>query len=153
MIELRWRTASVSQGMGWPPAPANVMRACFETIHAAHVPLSSIRTLTVKPRPKPAAKQLTNTELLELVHKTNDDGGTFPAARSQGTEDQQPEEFPLRLPQSPVIHPTLITARSRYRKTKPRSSGEKTSFQTKLHKNPYGIYSMCSSLMHRLIAL
>ena len=101
---------------------------------------------------KPAVKQLSNAELLKMIHEDKQD--TVPTAIAQtnstGLDAQEDGILPQtasvlatgipRLPQSPLTDRGLIAARIRHRAVKPLPSGDHSQFQLKLQKNPYGIH-------------
>jgi len=92
-------------------------------------------------------KQLTNSELLDLVKKSKKDSTTTPNTQNEAgdpeeqADDAQSQDLsssPFCLPQSPLIDLRLVAARSRHRVEKPLPSKDKSLFQLKLQKNPYG---------------
>lgn len=103
---------------------------------------------------KSALKQLSNTELLEIVLQIKQDT-TFATKAQSGTHklDSQNHDIstqiappltarPSQLPQSPLTDPNLIAARLRHRSVKPLPSGSLSPFQSRLQKNPFGIYAL-----------
>lgn len=95
---------------------------------------------------KPAVKQLSDVELLEIINQDMEDAiDTAPAQTdSDNLDSQDRQEASLltprvpRLPQSPLTDPGLIAARIRHKAAKPLPSGDRSPFQLKLQKNPYG---------------
>ena len=102
---------------------------------------------------KSAAKQLSNTELLEIVLKVKQDCTSMTKAQieTHKLDSQHHDIFaqtappltahPSQLPQSPLTDPKLIAARIRHRTVKPLPSGSHSPFQSKLQKNPFGIHA------------
>ena len=93
-------------------------------------------------------KQLSNAELLNLVRKTKEETTNTPDLKFQLDESQklyddaqseEPSSTPFYLPESPLTSTRLLDARTRHKAEKPLPGKEKSPFQLKLHKNPYGI--------------
>ena len=96
---------------------------------------------------------MSNAELLEIIY--HDKENAISTATAQTTSDDLdtkgddivPQNASLlatgipRLPQSPLTDPGLIAARIRHRAVKPLPSGDRSPFQLKLQKNPYGMSS------------
>ena len=92
-----------------------------------------------------------NIELLEIVLQVKQDCLSTSNAQveTHKLDSQHHDVFtqtaaPLtaqtsQLPQSPLIDPNLTAARLRHRTVKPLPSGSFSPFQSKLHKNPFGI--------------
>ena len=103
---------------------------------------------------KPAVKQLSNSELLRIIRQNKEDATSIATAQNNSEDlDSQKHDIlhqrePLlsahlpQLPQSPLIDRGLIAARIRHKAVKPLPSGDRSPFQLKLQKNPYGIYSL-----------
>ena len=103
---------------------------------------------------KPAVKQLSNLELLEILRQEKEDASCTATAQSNPTAlELQEHEIPRQgasplatrvppLPQSPLTDRGLLAARNRYRATKPLPFGDRSPFQLKLQKNPYGIRAL-----------
>ena len=92
--------------------------------------------------------QLSNTELLDIIAVSK--GGSQvgkgdPELKEDDAQSQPPLEPPFDLPGSPLTDPKLLESRNRYKARKAPPSKEKSSFQSKLLKNPYGMYA---SILH-----
>ena len=102
---------------------------------------------------KSAVKQLSNTELLEIVLQVKQDciSTTKAQIETHKLDSQHHDIFtqtappltahPSQLPQSPSTDSNLIAARLRHRTVKPLPSGSLSTFQSKLRKNPFGIHA------------
>ena len=110
---------------------------------------------------KPAVKQLSNVELLEIIQQNKEDSIFTANAQSKLDIDESQEDQILpqtasllatgipRLHQSPLTDPALVAARIRHREVKPLPSGDRSLFQLKLQKNPYGIHVLICRTKHR----
>lgn len=109
------------------------------------------RSLRTSPRTRPrAVKQLSNDKLLDLIQEGKEKAGdASPSHAPSNLESvasinhdhvvqRRPRAAPLSLPQSPLTDPQLSATRARYKAEKPRLSQERSAFQLKLQKNPYG---------------
>lgn len=130
------------------------MRKCFPT---RRIPIlrswdhRGLRTLRRIVSRNPAVKQLSNAELLEIIHQDKENATSTATAQtnSDGLDSQKDDFLPQaasplatrihRLPQSPLTDPGLVAARIRHRAVKPLPSGDPSPFQLKLQKNPYAI--------------
>lgn len=103
---------------------------------------------------KPAVKQLSNTELLEIICQDKEDSTSLVTAQT-GPDELDSREHEIhprtasllatrihRLPQSPLTHQGLAAARIRHREMKLLPSRDRSPFQSKLQKNPYGIHAL-----------
>ena len=102
---------------------------------------------------KSAVKQLSNTELLEIVLQVKRDCTSTTTAQTETHKlDSQHHDIftqtatpltvhPSQLPQSPLTDPNLIAARLRHRTAKSLPSGSLSPFQSKLQKNPFGMHA------------
>lgn len=123
-----------------------VMRRCFSAVRSSYRTWD-YRTLRTSPKSRPRAiKQLSNAELLSLVQESKQDTASPQDDQSKPSDTGFPQSsscLTLRqqLPQSPLIDPQLSAARIRHRAEKPPPSGERSPFQLKLQKNPYGMPS------------
>ena len=140
------------------------MRKCFPT---RRIPIlrswdhRGLRTLRRIVSRNPAVKQLSNAELLEIIHQDKENATSTATAQtnSDGLDSQKDDFLPQaasplatrihRLPQSPLTDPGLVAARIRHRAVKPLPSGDPSPFQLKLQKNPYGIHAMISGTKHK----
>lgn len=147
LFVFNWRNTSLLCHLG-------VMRICFTTRRIPflrpwhHRGLSISRSYVSR---NPAVKKMSNAELLEIIYhdKENAISTATIQTKSDGLEskgdDIVPQTAPLlatgipRLPQSPLTDPGLIAARIRHRAVKPLPSGDRSPFQLKLQKNPYGM--------------
>ena len=67
--------------------------------------------------------------------------GTYSRTASTAGVSKEQSDVVLdtpRLPLSPLLDPELLTARNRYKIPKPEPSGQLSTFQQKLQKNPFG---------------
>ena len=88
--------------------------------------------------------QLSNAELLNLVR----DGNKDPQSKQENSletknNDAQSQQLPdlqSEILESPLTHPRLVNARNRYKAPKSSPGKDKSSFQSRLLKNPYGTY-------------
>jgi hypothetical protein len=131
------------------------MRGCLQPKGPLHLQLCgsrSLRTLSRRRPRHPVVKQLSNAELLALVKKTKEDVAATPSVQPEARDPEAQDDdarsrclasSTLSLPLSPLLDPHLVAARNRHREGKPRPSGDKSPFQLKLQKNPYGIHSSC----------
>ena len=130
------------------------MRTCLSWLRKSPFRTSSsISPQTL--RPNTAVKHLSNAQLLELLKEGNDNATSTPdthVARQtiepQAQQMQSPASLippPHNLPKSPLVDPYLAAARTRHRAGKPRQSKNLTPLQTKLRKNPYGIFDLILS--------
>lgn len=128
------------------------MRRCISRVSVSSRPTWSYRVLSRSTRTRSrrnerAIKQLDNTELLSLIQGSNKEAATGPDNEFKQTlpqdRDGHSQSPPLTL--SPLAEPRLVAARARYREGKPPPSKERSPFQLKLEKNPYGTfpYSSC----------
>ena len=116
----------------------------------------SLRKLRRNVSRRSVAKQLSNTELLNFIHQETEDA-TSAQTSSDGIDfhrNEPPklqESVPLisRLPQSPWTEPSLVAARFRHKAVKSLSSGDRSPFQLKLQKNPYGTQALISGTKRR----
>jgi hypothetical protein len=86
--------------------------------------------------------KFSNEELLNLINEVEEDvqlGNTSSETQHNGSQSQQPILPFFELPESPLTSPRLLDARARHREEKPLPSKERTSFQLRLEKNPFGI--------------
>lgn len=126
---------------------SRVMRRCSVARQISPVGLWARRSLRTSPRSRPrAVKQLNNAELLQIVQEGRQTAPT-PAPESADVLTEEVDELPQEsprlythspLPRSPLEEPRLVAARTRHKAEKPPPSKERSPFQTKLEKNPYG---------------
>ena len=134
-----------------------VMKTCLRT---SRIPIlqpwdhRGLRTSTRIVSRKPAVKRLSNTELLEIICQDKEDSTSIKTAQNEPDElDSQEHDIhprtasllatPIhRLPQSPLTHQGLVAARIRHREVKLLPSRDRSLFQSKLQKNPYGIHAL-----------
>ena len=104
------------------------------------------------------AKQLSNTELLNFIHQetedaasaqTSSDGLDLHRNKSPKLQESVPAPLISRLPQSPWTDPSLVAARIRHKAVKSLPSGDRSPFQLKLQKNPYGTQALISGTKRR----
>ena len=107
-----------------------------------------------------AVKQLSNTELLEIIRQDKEDitSTAIVETKSGGFDSHDhdgPPEAALslanhipRLPHSLLTDQNLVAARIRHRVVKPLPCGIRSPFQLKLQKNPYGIYALVCGTKH-----
>ena len=134
-----------------------VMKTCLPTSRRPILQPLDHRGLRKSPRivsRKPAVKQLSNTELLEIICQDKEDSTSIVTAQTEPDEldsrehDIHPQTASLlatrihRLPQSPLTHQGLAAARIRHREVKLLPSRDRSPFQSKLQKNPYGIHAL-----------
>ena len=121
------------------------MRRCFQTIRPLQLgpqQRRSLRTSTRSRPQKPAVNQLSNAELLNLVNEGKEDAqveGKGPETQYDDAQSQQQPAPSLHLPESPLTSQRLLDARSRHKAEKPLPGKERSAFQLKLLKNPFGI--------------
>ena len=121
-----------------------VMRKCLRTTSSPHSQLWQYRTVRTSPRApprKPVVMQLSNTELLDLMTESK---GASRLGKVDQNDDAQAQPLPdpqFGLPGSPLTDPRLLESRNRHKARKARPSKEKSSFQSKLLKNPFGTYA------------
>ena len=122
------------------------MRRCdtrwgfFAKRHQSH--LNSGRAVqTHTHAPSQLTKHLSNTDLLGRLERSKAETTPTPIHDSveDGLSDQKIRLHVAPLPQSPLTEPGLTAARARYRKEKPLPNKERSVFQLKLEKNPYGM--------------
>ena len=102
-------------------------------------------SIHTKPR---AIKQLSNDELFKIVQISKDNqncdehgsskdraGNTAPVTQDSGPPQKA---FPSALQQSPLTAESLTSSRARFKEQKPSPGRERSPFQLKLQKNPYG---------------
>ena len=145
------------------------MRKCFPISRISIQRLWDHRGLrtsqrTVSPR-KPAVKQLSNTELLEILRQEKKVATrTATAQTNLNVRDSQEHDISpqgasllatrvLPLPQSPLTDQGLLAARNRYTAVKPLPLGDRSPFQLKLQKNPYGIRALIGGQVSELISI
>ena len=137
------------------------MRICFPT---SRIPILRSRhhRASTKSRPivsrRSVGKQLSNAELLNFIHQETEDAASAQTS-SDGLDSHrngipQLQESILatrksRLPQSPWTDPGLVAARTRHKAVKGLPSGDRSPFQLKLQKNPYGIQALISGTKRR----
>ncbi len=88
--------------------------------------------------------QLSNTELLDLMTEGKGDSQLGKDDHELENDDVQSQPLPdpqFGLPGSPLIDPRLLKSRNRRKAKKTRPSKEKSPFQSKLLKNPFGTYA------------
>lgn len=107
---------------------------------------TSSRTVSRKPP--------SNTELLEVISKGKEDSTSTAVAQTKlgGLNSQEgdihTQTAPLlatripRLPQSPLTDQSLVAARTRHTVVKPFPSTNRSPFQSKLQKNPFGMRAL-----------
>ena len=104
------------------------------------------------------AKQLSNAELLNFIHQEREDAASaqtssdsFDLHRNESPKLQQsvPATLISRLPQSPWTNPSLVAARIRHKAVKSLPTGDRSPFQLKLQKNPYGTHALISGSKRR----
>ncbi len=134
-----------------------VMRECWLASRMPIQKLWDFRTLRtcghIGSR-KLAVKQLSNSELLRIIRQDKEDA-TSTATAQNNSDDLDLQELDIlqqresllaahspQLPQSPFIDRGLIAARIRRKAVKPLPSGDRSPFQLKLQKNPYGINAL-----------
>ena len=139
------------------------MRKCYTTRRILTLRTWDPRGLRVSQQyvsRKPLAQQLSNAELLEIIHRDN--GNTISTAITQtNSSDLDSQEHGSnvqtvsllatripRLPLSPLTDPGLVAARTCHKAAKPRPSGDRSPFQLKLRNNPFGIHALISGTMH-----
>lgn len=140
------------------------MRRCYLTWRIPTLPPwdhRGLRTLRRIVSRKPAVKQLSNAELLDIIHQDKEVATSTATAQnnSDDLDSQENDSLPQtaslvatripRLPQSPLTDPGLAAARIRHRAVKPLPSGDRSPFQLKLQKNPYGIRGLICGTKHR----
>ena len=88
--------------------------------------------------------QLSNTELLDIMTEGKGDAQLEKDDSELQDEDVQSQSLPdpqFGLPGSPLTDPRLLESRNRHIAKKAPLSKEKSSFQSKLRKNPFGTYA------------
>ncbi|KAL6715697.1 hypothetical protein ACLMJK_006658 [Lecanora helva] len=116
------------------------MRLCFFYRYTSALWKRNNSTLSKAPgSPSQAVKQLSNAELLNLVKAGNEDATLDSKNGLLLDGSQAVPSLDSDLPRSPLEEPRLVEARTRRRKTKPPPSKERSPFQVKLERNPYGI--------------
>ena len=88
--------------------------------------------------------QLSNTELLDLIREGKGDsqlGKDDPELEKDDAQLQPLSDPQFGLPGSPLTDPRLLESRNRRKARKAPPSKEKSSFQSKLLKNPFGTYA------------
>ena len=88
--------------------------------------------------------QLSNTELLDIVTEGKGDSQLEQDDPKLENDDTQLQSLPdpqFGLPGSPLTDPRLLESRNRHKAKKAPPSKEKSSFQSKLQKNPFGTYA------------
>lgn len=123
------------------------MRKCLRTIGSPHSQLwqcRTTRTRSLAPRRKPVVMQLSNTELLDII--TESKGDSQPEKDDPKLENEDTQSQPLLdpqygLPGSPLTDPRLLESRNRRKARKAPPRKEKSTFQSKLLKNPFGTYA------------
>ena len=96
-------------------------------------------------------KQLSNVELLKIIQQEKEDSTASVQNTSDALDSQEDDFTPPAaslgaphipgLPQSPLTDPGLVAARIRHKAVKPLPTGDRSPFQLKLQKSPYGIYA------------
>ena len=126
----------------------NVMRKCLRTTAPLHSQLCQCRTIRTSPRArprKPVVMQLSNTELLNIIAEGEGDSqlgnDNNELKDDDGVQSQPPPDPELGLPGSPLTDPRLLESRNRHKARKAPPSKERSSFQSKLLKNPFGTYA------------
>ena len=125
---------------------STVMRKCLRTTGPPHSQLWQYRTIRTSPRArprKPVVMQLSNTELLYLMTEGKGDsqqGKDELGLKKDDAQSQLPPDPQFGLPGSPLTDPRLLESRNRHKARKAPPSKEKSSFQSKLLKNPFGMY-------------
>ena len=118
----------------------------------------SLRILRRNVSRRSHVKQLSNTELLNLIHQETEDAASAQTSSdglgSHRNDSPKLQESNLatrisRLPQSPWTDHGLVAARIRHKAAKNLPSGDRSSFQLKLQKNPYGIQALISGTKRR----
>ena len=137
------------------------MRICFPTSRMPNLLSRHSRSLTKSRRVvygRSVAKQLSNAELLNFIHQETDDAASARTSsdglelhRNESTKLQEsvPATLLSRLPQSPWTDPSLVAARIRHKAVKSLPSGDRSPFQVKLQKNPYGTQALISGMKRR----
>ena len=130
------------------------MRTCFPTSRRPFLrpwDPRGLRTSRPYASRNSAVKQTSNAELLEIIRHDKENAVSTSNAQtsSDGLDSQEDDIVPRtasllacgipRLPQSPLTDPELIAARIRHRAVKPLPSGDRSPFQLRLQKNPYGM--------------
>lgn len=102
-------------------------------------------------------KQLSNAELLEILRQDKEATPSVASAQTNldsldSQRDGNPASLPAsripRLSQSPLTEGGLVAARTRHRAVKPLPLGDRSPFQLKLQKNPYGMYAVIREVKH-----
>ena len=138
-----------------------VMQICFPISRITNLRSRPSRNLRESPPSvsrRSFAKQLSNAELLSFIHQERED-----AASAQTSSDglnllrnespKSPKSVPAtlisRLAQSPWTDPSLVAARMRHKAVKSLPSRDRSPFQLKLQKNPYGTQALISGSKRR----
>ena len=88
--------------------------------------------------------QLSNTELLDIITEGTGDSQLekiTPQLEGDNPQSQPPPDLQFGLPGSPLTDPRLLESRNRRRARKALPSKEKSPFQSKLLKNPFGTHA------------
>ena len=88
--------------------------------------------------------QLSNTELLDIIAEDKGDSQLEkddPELENDDAQLQTVLDPQSELPGSPLTDPRLLESRNRHKAKKEPPSKEKSSFQSKLRKNPFGAYA------------
>lgn len=136
-----------------PQHSSEVMRICSPKYRIPILRPWDHRHLRTSPRTV-SLKPLNNTELLEFISEDQEDS-TSTALAQTNLEYLNPQEgdthtqrAPLlatsipRLPRSPLTDQSLVAARTRHTVAKPFPSADRSPFQSKLQKNPFGMRAL-----------
>ena len=163
------KISSAGELFATPEHSGEAMRNCFSTSRISlqrswdHRSLRTSQRI-VSPRTL-AVKQLSNTELLEILRQEKEDATCTATAQTNPNvlDPQEHDIFPQGasllathvppLPQSPLTDEGLSAARKRYRAVKPMPFGNRSPFQLKLQKNPYGIRVLIGGPMFVLTSI
>ena len=138
-----------------------VMRVCFPISRIPDLRSRLSRILKESPRSvsqRSFAKQLSNAELLSFIHQEREDAASAQTSsdgldlhRNESPKSQKsvPASLISRLAQSPWTDPSLVAARMRHKAVKSLPSRDRSPFQLKLQKNPYGTQALISGLKRR----
>ena len=133
------------------------MKRCFLQSRIPTPQPQHHRGLKTSPRViarRPAVKQPRNTELLEIILQDKQDtiSPINVQTNTHNLDSQDYDVFPQTappfptpispLPQSPLTDHNLEAARLRHKTVKPLPSGIRSSFQSKLEKNSFGIHAL-----------
>ena len=110
------------------------------TWHSVRVSQRGLRHMTWPKPAKPNDEHVLRLlqEIQEDLNTPGSDGDSFNHGGSTAREEENVLE---NMPLSPLMDPNLIKARKRHLETKSSPSKEKTEFQSRLERNPYGILS------------